>query len=168
MRSASSRWHGLEFGLIADETGLTEVVLPNQWTEERKHRVTEDRDFMRPYLEQFDAYWAGELRQWTLPLHFGGTAFQHAVWAALADIPYGSVVTYQAVAQQIGRPRAVRAVAAAVGKNPLAIVLPCHRVVGADHTLTGYGGGLELKKQLLQLEGVTEMLKPSGHARFAF
>lgn len=168
MKSATTSWGRWNFGLIADEAGLVEVVLPHQWTGPQQAKTADDADFMRPYLEQFTAYWGGALREWTLPVHFAGTPFQHAVWTALADITYGSVVTYQRVAEAIGRPSAVRAVAAAIGRNPLPIVLPCHRVIGANGTLTGYGGGLALKRDLLALEGVGEDIKAAGHARFSF
>jgi O-6-methylguanine DNA methyltransferase len=165
---ATTRWKHWEFGLQADKTGLAAVWLPNQWTDHQRDQVMVDRRFWASYLAQFSAYWSGDLRQWTLPWHVSGTAFQQAVWKALTDIPYGSVVTYQELARAIGRPAAVRAVAAAVGKNPLPIVLPCHRVIGSNNTLTGYGGGLVLKQQLLELEGVARRLKPTGHARFSF
>lgn len=166
-RMATSRWGGDDFGLIAGDRGLREVVLPHGWTPEHRSRFPEDRGYLAPYLNEFDDYWSGRLTRWSVPLDIVGTPFQKAVWRALMDIPYGTVVTYGAVAQAIGRPAAVRAVAAAVGKNPLSIIIPCHRVVGADNTLTGYGGGMALKERLLALEGVTH-IKSKGHARFAF
>ena len=102
--------------------------------------------------EQLHAYFAGELERFDLPLSAGGTAFQRRVWNAVAAIPYGAVTTYAALADAIGSPRAWRAVGAASGRNPLPIVVPCHRVVGVSGALTGYGGGLELKRALLALE----------------
>jgi len=102
---------------------------------------------------QLDAYFAGHLRGFTQRLTPQGTDFQRAVWAALEDIPYGTTTTYAALARRIGQPRAVRAVGAANGANPIAILLPCHRVIGADGSLTGYGGGLPRKVTLLRLEG---------------
>ncbi|NMP23050.1 methylated-DNA--[protein]-cysteine S-methyltransferase [Sulfobacillus sp. DSM 109850] len=122
---------------------------------------------MTPFRQAFQSYFAGDLTIWDIALDMEGTPFQLAVWQALAAIPYGSVTTYGALAQSLGQPRAVRAVAAAVGKNPLPVVLPCHRVVGADQTLTGYRGGLMLKEQLLALEGVRGLSK-RGHERFNF
>ena len=101
---------------------------------------------------QLDAYFAGELREFDLPLRPHGTAFQTDVWKALREIPYGETRSYADIARRIGRPTAVRAVGAANGRNPLAIVVPCHRVIGADGSLTGYAGGLELKRALLELE----------------
>jgi methylated-DNA-[protein]-cysteine S-methyltransferase len=102
---------------------------------------------------QLNAYFAGELERFTLPLAPGGTSFQRSVWDALAQIPYGSTTTYSELAARIGRPSACRAVGAANGRNPLPVIVPCHRVVGAAGGLTGYGGGLERKQLLLALEG---------------
>lgn len=110
-----------------------------------------------PFAEaarQLDAYFAGELRTFDLPLHFGGTDFQNTVWRALMEIPHGTTTTYAELAARIGRPTATRAVGAANGANPLPIVAPCHRVIGADGSLTGFGGGLPTKLFLLRLEGV--------------
>ena len=101
---------------------------------------------------QLHAYFAGELERFELPLAPGGTVFQQSVWDALAEIPYGTTTTYSQLAARIGRPRACRAVGAANGRNPLPVILPCHRVVGAAGALTGYGGGLERKRHLLALE----------------
>ena len=101
---------------------------------------------------QIDAYFAGELQRFELPLAPRGTEFQHSVWEALLEIPYGSTSTYSELAAAIGRPSACRAVGAANGRNPLAVIVPCHRVIGAAGALTGYGGGLERKRLLLALE----------------
>jgi methylated-DNA-[protein]-cysteine S-methyltransferase len=103
-------------------------------------------------VRQLRAYFQGELRQFDLPLDFAGTPFQIRVWRQLLTIPYGETRSYAQVAAAIGSPLAVRAVGAANGANPIAIVVPCHRVVGASGKLVGYGGGLELKKRLLELE----------------
>ena len=103
--------------------------------------------------EQIDAYLAGKRTAFTLPLSLHlGTAFQQSVWKALLGIACGQTLSYTALAQRLGQPRAVRAVAAAVGRNPLSLVVPCHRVLGADGSLTGYAGGLARKAALLQLE----------------
>lgn len=102
---------------------------------------------------QLRAYFAGERREFDLPLAPEGTPFQLAVWRALRAIPYGRTESYGELARRIGRPNAVRAVGAANGANPLPIVVPCHRVIGADGSLTGYGGGLPIKQALLELEG---------------
>ncbi len=102
---------------------------------------------------QLQEYFAGERRHFDLPLAPRGTTFQHAVWQALADIPYGELRSYRDIAQALGKPKAVRAVGAANGRNPLPIVVPCHRVIGSDGSLTGFAGGLAMKRQLLALEG---------------
>jgi methylated-DNA-[protein]-cysteine S-methyltransferase len=107
--------------------------------------------------DQLRAYFAGERRDFDLPVGPAGTPFQERVWAALDGIPYGQTVTYGALAERVGAPRdRIRAVAAAVGANPLLIVRPCHRVVGSDGSLTGYAGGLPAKRHLLTLEGVLQ------------
>jgi methylated-DNA-[protein]-cysteine S-methyltransferase len=105
-----------------------------------------------PATEQLEAYFAGNLRDFDLPLVLRGTDFQQAVWRALARVPFGETVSYSDLATAIGRPRAVRAVGAANGRNPIPIVLPCHRVIGRDGRLTGYAGGLDVKEQLLDFE----------------
>lgn len=101
---------------------------------------------------QLDEYFAGERREFDVSLMFAGTEFQKAVWDALSRIPYGRTETYGELARRIGRPAAVRAIANAVGSNALSILVPCHRVIGADGTLTGYAGGLCAKRHLLALE----------------
>ncbi len=101
---------------------------------------------------QLRAYFAGELRRFDVPLELAGTEFQVAAWQALADIPYGTTISYGEQARRIGRPRAVRAVGAANGRNPLPIVLPCHRLLGADGSLVGFGGGLARKRLLIEHE----------------
>jgi O-6-methylguanine DNA methyltransferase len=103
---------------------------------------------------ELSEYFAGRRRVFDLPLRLLGTEFQKDVWRAVDSIPYGATSTYRDIAQLVGRPKATRAVGAANGRNPLPIVIPCHRVVGADGTLTGYGGGLPLKRRLLAIEGV--------------
>ena len=114
-------------------------------------------------LSQLRAYFAGRLREFRLPLSLAGTDFQVGVWRHLQTIPYGETRSYSAIAQAIGRPSAVRAVGAANGANPIPIVVPCHRVIGANGKLVGYGGGLPLKKRLLELERMGEtILWPPG------
>lgn len=102
--------------------------------------------------EQLDAYFAGELTAFDLPLAPRGTEFQLRVWTALQEIPYGETTSYGALAGRIGAPGAARAVGLANGRNPISIIVPCHRVIGAGGSLTGYGGGLERKRALLDLE----------------
>lgn len=101
---------------------------------------------------QLDAYWSGELFDFDLPMAASGTPFQHRVWSSLQRIPYGTTVSYGRIASEIGSPKAVRAVGAANGRNPIAIVVPCHRVIGANGKLTGYAGGLDMKQLLLEHE----------------
>jgi methylated-DNA-[protein]-cysteine S-methyltransferase len=103
-------------------------------------------------VRQLRAYFEGELRRFDLPLDLAGTEFQRRVWLELTRIPYGETRSYQEMANAIGAPKAVRAVGAANGANPVAIVVPCHRVIGAGGKLVGYGGGLPLKRRLLSLE----------------
>lgn len=102
---------------------------------------------------QVNAYFAGDLKQFDLPLHLDGTDFQRKVWQALADIPFGQTRSYGWQAQVVGSPKAARAVGAANGANPIPIVLPCHRVIGSGGALTGFGGGIEVKSWLLRHEG---------------
>jgi len=111
--------------------------------------------------DQLDAYFAGELTRFDVPLAPHGSEFRQRVWAALQEIPYGRTESYGELAERIGSPGGARAVGLANGKNPIGIIIPCHRVVGADGSLTGYGGGLDRKKQLLDLE-----LAVSGTALF--
>jgi methylated-DNA-[protein]-cysteine S-methyltransferase len=108
----------------------------------------EDRAFTQA-AEQLRAYFAGELRHFDLPLDVQGTPFQQRVWHVLQTIPFGKTTTYGRLAEELGEPRAVRAVGSANGRNPISIIIPCHRVIGADGSLTGYGGGLPRKQWLL-------------------
>lgn len=103
-------------------------------------------------VEQLGAYFAGELKHFDLPLEFRGTEFQRRVWTALSTIPYGETRSYGEIAEQIGSPTAYRAVGLANGHNPIAIIVPCHRVIGANGSLTGFGGGLIRKRTLLDME----------------
>lgn len=111
---------------------------------------------------QLREYFAGRRRSFELPLAPDGTAFQRQVWAALAKIPYGRTCSYAELARAVGRPKAMRAVGAANGRNPLPIVLPCHRVIGADGSLTGFGGGLPTKVALLRLESGLDLRRPAA------
>lgn len=110
------------------------------------------RDGLPAVREQLEAYFSGDLKEFELSLTPAGTPFQREVWAALRLIPYGETWSYATLAAAVGRPRAVRAVGLANGRNPVSIVVPCHRVVGSDGSLTGYGGGLPAKRWLLDLE----------------
>ena len=102
--------------------------------------------------DQLDGYFAGDLREFDVPLAPGGTAWQRAVWDALARIPYGTTVSYRDLARQLGRPAAARAVGAANGRNPISVIVPCHRLVGTRGALTGYAGGIDRKRWLIAHE----------------
>lgn len=110
--------------------------------------------------EQLRQYFAGERTAFELPLATNGNAFEQRVWRALQEIPYGATVSYGEIARRIGEPTAARAVGLANGRNPIAVIVPCHRVIGADGSLTGYGGGLERKRMLLDLESGVLALTP--------
>ncbi|MEQ7004717.1 methylated-DNA--[protein]-cysteine S-methyltransferase [Actinopolymorpha sp. B17G11] len=122
----------------------------------------DDSDVLRAAITQLDEYFAGERTDFDLPLHTGGTPFQQQVWSMLAEIPYAETWSYAELARRIGSPTAFRAVGAANGQNPLPIVLPCHRVVGANGTLVGYGGGMDRKRTLLQLEATVQLQRDFG------
>ena len=137
---------------------LTNLRMVDQTYEpSRDDWLLDDRAFPDA-VEQLGAYFAGELQEFDLRLEFHGTEFQRRVWAALRTIPYGETRTYGDIAQQIGSPTASRAVGLANGHNPIAVVVPCHRVIGANGSLTGFGGGLERKRALLDLENDTAKL----------
>ena len=111
-----------------------------------------DDDGLAPVVEQLEAYFGGSRETFDVPLELAGTDFQRRVWAGLLDIPYGETISYGELARRVGRPGASRAVGLANGRNPVAIIVPCHRVIGANGTLTGYGGGLDRKVWLLDHE----------------
>jgi methylated-DNA-[protein]-cysteine S-methyltransferase len=138
------------FALVAGEEGLEQIRF------EGTPPVGVARDDRFPMLrktgEQLRAYFSGELTDFDLPLNLRGTAFQKSVWDALLTIPYGETRSYLQIAERLGAPKAVRAVGAANGQNPAPIVVPCHRVIGSNGKLTGFGGGLPLKRFLLDLE----------------
>jgi O-6-methylguanine DNA methyltransferase len=150
-----------QFGLFGTRHGLLSVVLPNEPmpdAEARLRRVlgevefVEDPESLSEALDQLEAYFDGTRRSFDLTLDARGTPFQRSVWDALVAVGYGETASYGDIARAIGKPAAVRAVGAANGKNPLPIIVPCHRIIGSDGTLTGYGGGVELKQQLLAFE----------------
>jgi methylated-DNA-[protein]-cysteine S-methyltransferase len=139
----------------------THAALTGLWFDNEHTRVTGDakpadpqaHPVLRATVAQLDEYFAGTRRVFDLPLAPEGTPFQQKVWRALRDIAWGETCAYRDIAQRIGQPSAVRAVGLANGRNPISIIVPCHRVIGADGTLTGYGGGLPVKRALLALEG---------------
>lgn len=119
-----------------------------------KSRLIEDQNHLLPYEEELVEYFEGKRKHFTFPFDIEGTTFQMDVWNALLEIPYGQTKCYSDIANRIGNPKAVRAVGTAIGKNPLSIIIPCHRVLGKNGTLTGYSGGLDVKELLLQHEGI--------------
>ena len=145
---------------LVDDDGL----LAGVWMTDQRHLpalalagIRDDKK--QPALrEQLDAYWTGELTAFDVPLAVVGTPFQQKVWAALRRIPYGHTWSYGQLALEIGQPTASRAVGMANGRNPISIVVPCHRVIGASGSMVGYGGGLERKRFLLALETGTATL----------
>lgn len=149
--------------LAATDEGLCYVGTPNApfeklaaWVNKRFPGLPleENDELTAVYREKLSQYLNGELRQFALPLHLIGTPFQMSVWQALQQIPHGRTCSYSDVAAQLGKEKAVRAVGTAIGANPVLFVVPCHRVVGKDGSLTGYRGGMDVKEVLLKLEGV--------------
>jgi len=131
---------------------LTHIYLPNDPPFRGAPSGASGRDAVERAAQQLEEYFAGTRRTFDLSLRPTGTEFQHSVWFALADIPYGETISYAELAQWVGRPAAFRAVGQANGANPLPIVLPCHRVVASGGGIGGYGGGLDMKRSLLALE----------------
>ena len=143
--------------LAGDDAGLRRILfaadpVPADWTL--------DPALLPAARQQMAEYFAGTRRGFDLPLAPAGTPFQQRVWRALLEIPYGGTASYGALAQRIGSPGAARAVGLANNRNPLPIIIPCHRVIGADGSLTGYGGGLPIKRHLLALEGARADVQP--------
>ena len=143
----------------------TERGLAGMWFTDQRHlpdvtswqrcKDSTKQPILQEATEQLHAYFAGKLQQFDLPLDLSaGTPFQQTVWQALLKIPFGQTTSYGALSSRIGKPLAVRAVGTAIGRNPIGIIVPCHRVVGADGSLTGYAGGLHRKEAFLTLEGV--------------
>jgi len=125
----------------------------NQQPESKAARFEEAAHAMQHYVRELEEYFAGQRRAFSFPLDLRGTDFQRACWQALLQIPYGETRSYADIARAVGRPQGFRAVGMANNRNPVAIVVPCHRVIASDGTLCGYGGGLDIKRKLLQLEG---------------
>lgn len=140
--------------VAATDAGLHAIEFPRNRHPADRHGWTEgDHALIDLAARQLDEYFAAERQAFDLPLAPRGTDFQRTVWMTLAGIGYGETISYAQLAQRVGKPTAMRAVGAANGRNPLPIVLPCHRVIGADGSLTGFGGGLPTKQFLLELEG---------------
>jgi methylated-DNA-[protein]-cysteine S-methyltransferase len=152
------------FGAVFTPRGLARLTLPSEspaaaldWI--RRHapgaaQLPAD-ERLATLARELHAYLAGQLRSFTTPVDLHGTDFQRQVWTALTRIPYGEVRSYADIAAAVGRPKAVRAVGATNGRNPVPVIVPCHRVIGKDGSLTGYAGGLDFKRLLLRVEGIT-------------
>ena len=139
--------------LAGDDSGLRHVIFISEHQPPRPDPTwRKDTASLTETIRQLQAYFAGELETFNLPLATEGTPFQMEVWQALRDIPYGHTISYGELARRIGNPKASRAVGLANGSNPIPIVIPCHRVIGSNGKLTGYGGGLPIKEKLLALE----------------
>jgi methylated-DNA-[protein]-cysteine S-methyltransferase len=147
-----------ELTLVRDDDGLTGLYFPGHWTNPDRSAfgpviaVIDDAD-LATAARQLEEYLAAERQDFDLRLHPVGSDLARQVWALLAEIPYGETTTYGELARQVGRGISARAIGGLVGRNPLSILIPCHRVVGATGKLTGYAGGLERKQLLLELEG---------------
>jgi methylated-DNA-[protein]-cysteine S-methyltransferase len=139
--------------LVADEAGLRQIHFVNgRRPAKPEPEWQEDATLLQEPIRQLRAYFAGDLETFDLPLAPEGTPFQLKVWKLLCDIPYGETISYGELARRIGNPKASRAVGLANGSNPIPIIIPCHRVIGSNGKLTGYGGGLPIKEKLLALE----------------
>jgi len=156
--------------LVASSRGLSKlefvdgrVQLGDRWFPKATREESPEK--LQPYVQELQEYFAGSRREFNFPLDLRGTEFQLRCWKALLAIPYGEVRTYAQQAQTVGSPRGFRAVGMANHDNPIAIVVPCHRVIASDGTLGGYGGGLDLKRRLLELEGAKWASKTSEGAQ---
>lgn len=147
-----------ELLIAATEKGLCHLQLDGKLPPPAHDELwVESPGQLQIYEDQLHAYFRGELREFRCALDLRGTPFQKECWEALRRIPYGTTCSYAELARAVGRPRAFRAVGQANHQNPVAIIIPCHRVIGADGSLTGYGGGLKMKQELLRLEGVAAL-----------
>ncbi len=147
--------------LTSDGRALTGLYFVGQKYQAMPPEERADEPHAEPFAqvrEELAEYFTGARRRFDLALAPEGTPFQRGVWRALAAIPFGATITYLALAHSLGAPRSLRAVAAAVGRNPISVLIPCHRVIGSDGSLTGYAGGLERKRNLLALEAAAEPL----------
>jgi methylated-DNA-[protein]-cysteine S-methyltransferase len=139
--------------LIGTHNALQNLYFINTWTENEIEDCIHNSAIFDQVAEQLDEYFKKERQEFDLSLDLKGTAFQQQVWHQLTQIPYGTTASYQDVATRVGKPKACRAVGMANRCNPIPIIIPCHRVIGKNGTLTGFGGGLDIKQQLLEVEG---------------
>jgi O-6-methylguanine DNA methyltransferase len=139
--------------LAASPRGLVRLEFQDRMMKMNpRTQLSESRPALAPYLRELDDYFTGKRREFSFPLDLRGTDFQLACWRALLDIPYGETRSYRDIAEAIGHPHAFRAVGMSNNRNPVAIVVPCHRVIASSGSLCGYGGGLDIKRKLLDLE----------------
>lgn len=139
--------------IIEEGNAITHLLLPKQNAPDDS--IQKETPLLKEASAQLSQYFAGQRQTFSLPLSPAGTAFERQVWQALLNIPYGTAVSYGEIAHTIGNPKACRAVGRANSRNPIPIFIPCHRVIGSTGALTGYTGGLDIKKALLRLEGIS-------------
>lgn len=153
---ASDTIEGIKLDIIISSNGIREILINRKSDSEQLSKMTQispDDIKVVNVFAQLKEYFSRQRKAFDLPLEFFGTEFQKKVWNELTKIPYGETISYGELAERMGDKNKMRAVAAANGANPIPIIIPCHRVIGADGSLTGYGGGLDVKKKLLELEG---------------
>ncbi|MDD2371206.1 MAG: methylated-DNA--[protein]-cysteine S-methyltransferase [Firmicutes bacterium] len=146
-----------EFGLLESNGKLVGVILPGESMP--PNIVLKETDLLLDVKNQINNYLDGDIKEFNIPISYTGTDFMKSVWSALSDIPYGTTKSYKEIAIAIGSPKAARAIGMANNHNPLPIIIPCHRVIGSKGNLIGYKGGLNIKKQLLELERIVSEIE---------
>ena len=163
MKIYFTAWHSPvgKLHIASSDKGLVQVNLRDEkdFFCELRHsfpdaNLVESEEKNQLVIRELEEYFAGERKEFSVPLHLKGTEFHQRVWRALCEIPFGKTASYKEIAERIGNPKAIRAVGQANHRNPIPIIIPCHRVIGANGHLTGYGGGMEMKEKLLVHEGV--------------
>ena len=147
---------GIKIAVLASSKGIKKIFLnPTKETTELTSatKLRSDDPYLFGIFSQLEEYFAGTRKKFDVPLDLEGTDFQKKVWEELKKIPYGKTISYKTLAEKLGDVKSIRAVGKANGQNPIAIIIPCHRVIGSDGSLTGYAGGLDIKEKLLHLEG---------------
>ncbi|MBF0390818.1 MAG: methylated-DNA--[protein]-cysteine S-methyltransferase [Desulfamplus sp.] len=148
---------------VHGKNGLIELQFPTNTTKVSANpQWIKDPTILKKTSDEIQAYFNGELQEFSIALDPQGTPFQKSVWRALKKIPFGITVSYKSVAKEVGNPKGCRAVGGAIGKNPIPIIIPCHRVIGSDGSLTGFSSGLDIKRYLLNLEGVKVLSSSSS------
>ncbi|VEU81299.1 methylated-DNA--[protein]-cysteine S-methyltransferase [Haploplasma axanthum] len=144
-----------EYLIVVSDKGLFHLTTKG-FNDNNKYKLVKDEVKTSKYIDQLKEYFGGKRKVFTLPLDLEGTDFELSVWNELLKIPFGKTVSYIDVAKELGDTKKTRAVAGAIGRNPVMIVVPCHRVIGKNKKLTGYSEGLDVKEELLRLEGITD------------